>query len=195
LVHQTIHVDERLSLIEQRLQTYWGSKGRLKALYETLFEAIRLEKLKPVVNRLYQAEDLYENYVKSLYEIDHAYRHFMHHFTRLDAKEILEEIASHLTNWYENEYLRRISEEMNFRLEDGYVSKLMPQRRFFAQEIRPILEKEQTRVFVIISDALRYEAAYELHELLKERENGKTSINPMAASYPTYTQLGMEIGR
>jgi len=191
LVHQTIHVDERLSLIEQRLQTFWGSKGRLKALYETLFEAIRLEKLKPVVNRLYQAEDLYENYVKSLYEIDHAYRHFMHHFTRLDAKEILEEIASHLTNWYENEYLRRISEEMNFRLEDGYVSKLMPQRRFFAQKVRPILEKEQTRVFIIISDALRYEAAYELYEQLKERENGKSSIHPLAASYPTYTQLGM----
>jgi len=36
LVHQTIHVDERLSLIEQRLQTFWGSKGRLKALYETI---------------------------------------------------------------------------------------------------------------------------------------------------------------
>src|SRR5699024_4827569 len=55
----------------------------------------------------------------------------------------------------------------------------------------PILEKEQTRVFVIISDALRYEAAYELYERLKERENGKSSINPMVASYPTYTQLGM----
>ncbi|MEC1159002.1 BREX-1 system phosphatase PglZ type A [Cytobacillus horneckiae] len=191
LVHQTIHVDERLSLIGQRLKTYWGSKGRLKALFETLFEAIRLEKLKPVVNRLHQPEDLYESYATYLYEIDHAYRHFMHNFTNLDAKEMLEEIASHLTNWYENEYLRRTSEEMNFRMEDGYVSKLMPQRTFFSKMILPILEKEQTRVFVIISDALRYEAAYELHEQLKERENGKSSINSMAASYPTYTQLGM----
>lgn len=191
LIHQTIHVDERLSLIEQRLHTYWGSKGKLKALYETLFEAIRIEKLRPVVNRIHQHEDFYESYTKYLYEIDHAYRHFMHHFTRLDAKEMLEGIANYLTNWYENEYLRRISEEMNFRIQDGYVSKLMPQRTFFSKVIHPILEKEQTRVFVIISDAFRYEAAYELYEKLKERENGKSSINPMVASYPTYTQLGM----
>ncbi|GGA69563.1 BREX-1 system phosphatase PglZ type A [Ornithinibacillus halotolerans] len=191
LIHQTIHVDERLSLIEERLQTYWGSKGKLKALYETLFEAIRIEKLRPVVNRIQQHEDFYENYTKYLYEIDHAYRHFMHHFTRLDAKEMLEVIANYLTNWYENEYLRRISEEMNFRIQDGYVSKLMPQRTFFSKVILPILEKEQTRIFVIISDALRYEAAYELYEKLKERENGKSSIIPMVASYPTYTQLGM----
>src|SRR5699024_11277340 len=67
----------------------------------------------------------------------------------------------------------------------------MPQRRFFAQNIRPILEKEQTRVFVIISDALRYEAAHELHTQLEERENGTSTIQPMTASYPTYTQLGM----
>ncbi|MCA1026593.1 BREX-1 system phosphatase PglZ type A [Cytobacillus kochii] len=191
LIHQTIHVDERLSLIEQRLHTYWGSKGKLKTLYETLFDVIRIEKLRPVVNRIHQHEDFYENYTKHLYEIDYAYRHFMHHYTRLDAKEMLEEIANYLTNWYENEYLRRISEEMNFRLQDGYVSKLMPQRTFFSKLIHPILEKEQTRVFVIISDALRYEAAYELYEKLKERENGKSSINPMVASYPTYTQLGM----
>ncbi len=191
LIHQTIHADERLSLIEERLQTYWGSKGKLKDLYETLFEAIRIEKLRPVVNRIHQHEDFYENYTEYLYEIDNAYRRFMHHFTRLDAKEMIEEIANYLTNWYENEYLRRISEEMNFRLQDGYVSKLMPQRTFFSKVILPILEREQTRIFVIISDALRYEAAYELYGKLKERENGKSSINPMVASYPTYTQLGM----
>lgn len=104
---------------------------------------------------------------------------------------MLEEIASRLTNWYENDYLRRISEVMNFKLEEAYVSELMPQRMFFEQIICPILEKEQTRVFVIISDALRYEAAYELHNQLAERENGKSDIQPMAASYPSYTQLGM----
>jgi len=191
LTHQTIHMDERLSLIEQRLHKYWGAKGKINSLYNTLFEAIRIEKLKSVINRVHLQEDFYESYTKSLYEVDQAYRNFMYHFTRLTAKEMLEDIASRLTNWYENEYLRRLSEEMNFRLEEGYVSKLMPQRTFFSKMILPILEKEQTRVFVIISDALRFEAAYELHEKLKERENGKSSINPMVASYPTYTQLGM----
>ncbi|UCZ53203.1 BREX-1 system phosphatase PglZ type A [Bacillus shivajii] len=191
LYHQTINVDERLALIDQRSRTHWGSKGKLKALYETLYEAVRMEKLKAVVNRLYQETDYYESYAKHMFEVDQAYRHFMYHFTHLDTKDRLEEIASRLTNWYENEYLRRIAEEMNFKLEDGYVSKLMPQRTFFEKKIRPILEKENTRVFVIISDALRFEAGYELHEHLTERENGTSNIVPMAASFPTYTQLGM----
>ncbi|MFB4169024.1 BREX-1 system phosphatase PglZ type A [Virgibacillus sp. JSM 102003] len=191
LYHQTINVDDRLSLIDQRLRTHWGSKGKLKALHETLYEAVRMEKLKAVVNRMQQETDYYGSYAKHLYEIDQAYRHFMYHFTHLDTKDRLEEIAIRLTNWYENEYLRRIADEMNFKIEDGYVSKLMPQRTFFAKKISPILEKENTRVFVIISDALRYEAGYELHEQLSERENGTSTIEPMAASYPTYTQLGM----
>ena len=190
-LHQTIHVSERLSLIEQRLQTHWGSKGQLNAIYNTLYQAIRLEQLKLTIKRMYQEDDLYESYAAYVFEVDQAYRHFMYDFTKLESKEMLEEIASRLTNWYENKFLRRISEEINYKLADGYLSTLMPQRRFFAQYIRPILEKEQTRVFVIISDALRYEAAHELHTQLEERENGTSTIQPMAASYPTYTQLGM----
>src|SRR5690625_229066 len=191
LLHQTIHVSDRLSLIEQRLQTHWGSKGQLNAIYNTLFQAIRLEQLKLTIIRMYKEDDLYESYAAYVFEVDQAYRHFMYDFTKLESKEMLEEIASRLTNWYENKFLRHISEEINYKLTEGYISTLMPQRRFFAQNIRPILEKEQTRVFVIISDALRYEAAHELHTQLEERENGTSTIQPMTASYPTYTQLGM----
>lgn len=190
-LHQIIHVSERLSLIEQRLQTHWGSKGQLNAIYNTLFQAIRLEQLKLTIIRMYKEDDLYESYAAYVFEVDQAYRHFMYNFTKLESKEMLEEIASRLTNWYENKFLRHISEEINYKLTEGYISTLMPQRRFFAQNVRPILEKEQTRVFVIISDALRYEAAHELHTQLEERENGTSTIQPMAASYPTYTQLGM----
>ncbi|WP_100332649.1 BREX-1 system phosphatase PglZ type A [Bacillus xiapuensis] len=191
LLHQTIHVSNRLSLIEQRLPTHWGSKGQLNAVYNTLYQAIRLEQLKLTIKRMYQEDDLYESYAAYVFEVDQAYRHFMYDFTKLESKEMLEEIASRLTNWYENKFLRHISEEINYKLTEGYISTLMQQRRFFAQHIRPILEKEQTRVFVIISDALRYEAAHELHTQLEERENGTSTIQPMAASYPTYTQLGM----
>lgn len=191
LLHQTIQGDERLSLVTQRLHTHWGSKGKLRALYETLYEAIRLEELKNAVPRIHQVNDLYGSYAESFYEIDQAYRHFMNHFTRLDSKDMLEEIANRLTNWYENEYLGRLSGEMNFKLEDGYVSKIMQQRTFFSKKIQPILDKEQTRLFVIISDALRYEAGYELHDHLTKRENGSSSLQPMASSFPTYTQLGM----
>src|SRR5699024_1984705 len=157
LLHQTIHVSNRLSLIEQRLQTNWGLKGQLNAIYNTLYQAIRLEQFKLTFKRMYQEDDLYESYAADVFEVNQAYRQFMYDFTKLESKERIDDIES----------------------------------RLIAQNIRTILEKEQTRVFVIISDALRYEAAHELHTQLEERENGTSTIQPMTASYPTYTQLGM----
>lgn len=189
--HKTIDGNARLSLIKRRLQMHWGSKGRIKDLYETLYKAIQIETLKPSINRLYQEDDFYESYTNDVFKIDQTYRHFIYYYSTLESKDMLEEIANQLTNWYENEFLRRISEETNFRLEEGYVSKLMPQKAFFNKIIHPILDKEQTRVFVIISDALRYEAAHELHKQLLEHENGTSTLEAMAGSYPTYTQLGM----
>jgi len=191
LTHQTIDKDKRMALIEQRLTMYWGSKGKLKALYLTLLKAVQLHDLKQMMNRPTHQDDLYERYATDLYQVDQVYRHFIYHYSILDTKEMFEDIADRFTNWYEHEYLRQLSEETNASLEEGDTPNIMPQRLFFKKTIQPILDKEQTRVFVIISDALRYEAAYELHEHLKGRENGKSEIQPMAASYPTYTQLGM----
>src|SRR5699024_11461159 len=122
------------------LQMHWGSKGKLKDLYETLYKAIQIETLKPSINRLYQEDDFYENYTNDVFKIDQTYRHFIYNYSKLESKDMLEEIANRLTNWYENEFLRRISEETNFRLEDGYISKLTPQKTFFNKMIRPILE-------------------------------------------------------
>ena len=149
LLHQTIHVSERLSLIEQRLQTHWGSKGQLNAIYNTLYQAIRLEQLKLTIKRMYQEDDLYESYAAYVFEVDQAYRHFMYDFTKLESKEMLEEITSRLTNWYENKFLRHISEEINYKLADGYLSTLMPQQ-IFAQYIRPILEKKNKQGYLLL---------------------------------------------
>ncbi|MGY4691004.1 BREX-1 system phosphatase PglZ type A [Salibacterium sp. K-3] len=191
LMHQTINTDNRLEIIAKRLKTYWGSQGKIQDIFNTLYEAVRMEKQKNLIHRVSQENDFYKEYAEHLYSIDQTYRHFMHFFSRLDEKEMLEDIAGRMTNWYENDYLFRLAQQTNDVMENDYVSKLLPQRLFFKKTIQPILEKEATRVFVIISDALRYEAGYELHEQLAQRENGTSSIQAMAASYPTYTQLGM----
>src|SRR5699024_8685049 len=66
--HKTINGNARLTLIKQRLQMHWGSKGKLKDLYETLYKAIEIETLKPSINRLYQEDDFYENYTNDVFK-------------------------------------------------------------------------------------------------------------------------------
>ena len=191
LKHHTIAPEKRLALIEKRLELPWALKHKINQSYQTLYHAIKLESFKNETKKIRYNDDLYSKYGESVYQIDQSYRHFMYHYTNLEANSRLQETAEHVTNWYENEYLDELADLANERTEEGRKTKVMQQRAFFSKTISPILKREPTRVFVIISDALRYEAAHELNDKLSERENGKSQIQPMAANYPTYTQVGM----
>lgn len=191
LQHKTIDLEAWKERISYRLSTYWGRELKLAGLYRTLLEAVRLTDYKEFLTKYDTREELYGQYAARLHSVDQAYRHFMQAYTRLEQRDFLEPIAEVLTNWYENVYLRKISDETNYILANEQSSKIPLQSGFFKRTIQPILEKESTRVFVIISDALRYEVGFELCERLNGRINGEASISPMLASLPTYTQLGM----
>lgn len=191
LQHKTVDLDTWKERISDRLSTHWGQKSGLAGLYRTLLEAVRLTDYKSYLTQYDTREELYGQYAVRLHSIDQAYRLFMQAYTELDQREIIEPIAEILTNWYENVYLRKIAEETNYILVKEQRSKIPLQSGFFKRTIQPILDKESTRVFVIISDALRYEVGFELCDRLNHRVIGEASISPMLASLPTYTQLGM----
>jgi uncharacterized protein (TIGR02687 family) len=56
--------------------------------------------------------------------------------------------------------------------------------------VQPFVAKEQ-KVFVIISDALRYEAAKDFAERLRAANRWTAEVDALFGSLPTYTQLGM----
>jgi uncharacterized protein (TIGR02687 family) len=64
------------------------------------------------------------------------------------------------------------------------------QQRFFKQHVYPFTSKKQ-RLFVIISDALRYENGAELSKRLQSENRYESKIEAMVSSLPSYTQLGM----
>ena len=64
------------------------------------------------------------------------------------------------------------------------------QQDFYVNYVKPHEDKDE-RVFVIISDGLRYEAAKELEEELNTERRGSTKITPMFGVLPSYTGLGM----
>jgi uncharacterized protein (TIGR02687 family) len=191
LQHKTTDLVAWKDRISFRLSTYWGRKSKIAGLYRTLFEAVRLTDYKTYLSQYDTRQELYDQYATNLHVIDQTYRRFMHFYTGLEQRELVEPLAEVLTNWYENIYLRKLADETNFVLSNDQHSKIPMQKGFFKKTIQPILEKDTTRVFVIISDALRYEVGHELSERLNGRINGEASVSPMLASLPTYTQLGM----
>lgn len=192
LLHQTSNFDTWKEILNKRLKMHWAKRNeRIRSLLNVMIDAVDLTKYKMYLKQYDTREPLYVQYTSELYLIDQAYRRFMTGFMQLENKEMLEELAEQLTNWYENKYLLKIAQETNYLLETEEIGKLPKQAKFYKDVLQPILEKESTRVFVIISDAVRYEVGSELTSQLNLRSNGVASISPLVANLPTYTQLGM----
>ncbi|WP_026834102.1 BREX-1 system phosphatase PglZ type A [Exiguobacterium undae] len=192
LLHQTSNFDAWKEILNKRLKMHWAKRNeRVQCMLNVLIDAVDLTKYKMFLKQYDTREPLYMQYTSKLYLIDQAYRRFMTGFLQLENKELLEKLAEQLTNWYENKFLLKISQETNYLLETEEEGKLSKQNKFYKEVLQPILEKESTRVFVIISDAVRYEVGAELVSRLNTRSNGVASISPLVSNMPTYTQLGM----
>ncbi|MEZ5055510.1 MAG: PglZ domain-containing protein [Saprospiraceae bacterium] len=64
------------------------------------------------------------------------------------------------------------------------------QNEIFQNHIKPFIDKSQ-RLFVVISDALRYENGWELCQQLQGEKRYEADIEYMITGLPSYTQLGM----
>lgn len=192
LLHQTSNLEAWKDILQNRLKMHWANRNeRIRELLNVLVHAVDLTMHKTLLKQYDTRIPLYVQYASQLHLIDQAYRRFINAYMQLDHREALDELAEKLTNWYENKYLSKIAEETNYTLEQEQLGELPKQAAFYKQYIEPIMQKESTRVFVIISDALRYEAGAELCERLDARANGSATISPLVANMPTYTQLGM----
>ncbi len=149
------------------------------------------------------AEELLEAYTSSHYRIDQAYRGFIEaaQIARSEGWDVLKELRAKIEDWYANRYLLPLSLEWNRHLDPAHENGLLAswhirdipgQQRFFAKYVKPVIaENKKRRVFVIISDALRYEAAEELCRHLGTQYRYKAELSPMLGVLPSYTALGM----
>ena len=76
--------------------------------------------------------------------------------------------------------------------DEWQIDKVPNQHQFYQRHVRPRLEEgENRRVFVIISDAFRYEAAQELTAELNGKYRFEADLSSQLGVLPSYTALGM----
>lgn len=130
-------------------------------------------------------------YAEKLYQIDTFYRKFNETYSKSTKNDNYINLVEHVENIYTMEYCDRLAEKWcnsisDIRWDEGNIAL---QQDFYQTSLQP-LDSKKDRVFVIISDAMRYEASAELANEL--RKSGATvSIDPMISTVPSYTQLGM----
>ena len=64
------------------------------------------------------------------------------------------------------------------------------QKDFYKKFVQPTLDKNG-KIYVIISDALRYEIAHEFVGMMRQEDMFEAKISPIISMLPSYTQLGM----
>ncbi|MDO4746802.1 MAG: BREX-1 system phosphatase PglZ type A [Candidatus Saccharibacteria bacterium] len=130
-------------------------------------------------------------YTDKLYEIDTFYRKFNQAYQESTKSDDYLGLIEHIENTYVMEYCDRLAEKWCNSISgiewDSGDTKL--QQNFYDDNLRP-LDAKKDRVFVIISDAMRYEVASELATKLR-KSGADISLDSMIGVIPSYTQLGM----
>ena len=166
--------------------------------YEALFYALQLLEMEKKIGKTIKGEsafELVESYTKEYFNMDQFYRKFYLYYDRIDNKEPLfllaERVENTYTNWYLNElsvkWSAAVEEEL---IEDYPLAGIRQQKDFYRNHVLPFVRNDE-RVFVIVSDALRYEAGEELISLINKEIRGIAEIGFMQGVVPSTTKFGM----
>jgi len=144
---------------------------------------------------------MFHAYTSELYRFDQLYRLFHEAADTVEMAgwDVLKTVQTFVESCYSDWYLDQLSISWGSFMqgEDGLLNHwsldgVLKQQNFFANHIQPILRtKSKARVFVIISDALRYEVGEELTRTINTQSRFKARLKSQLGVLPSYTALGM----
>ncbi|RYD29512.1 MAG: BREX-1 system phosphatase PglZ type A, partial [Verrucomicrobiaceae bacterium] len=185
--------DSLRTVIQGRRTSFWHKTH--EAGYAALEHAVELRELLAAAElSMDSLESGIARYTARWWRIDMAYRLCIHHLRRYHQVPLMERISQWVEKTYVNNFLLPLSDRWSDWIRPlerwGSREGIPSQRRFFETWVRPFLAKGQ-KVFVIVSDALRYEAAADFAQRMRLANRWTAEVEPMLASLPSYTQLGM----
>lgn len=203
-------MDSVLALITKRRDGHWANKllanndnnRALSASYDALEAAIEFLTLKEKHQNGFSFKDAatgFTDYQVELFRFDQSYRHFHRATDSVEPMgwKILHDLKQRIEECYSGWFMPQLSSAWATVLEGetGLLSSwklpsVSNQYDFFAKKVQPLLASNK-RVFVIISDALRYEVAEELSSEINRKNRFKATLSTMLGVLPSYTTLGM----
>lgn len=181
--------------IGERRRSYWWP--RYEQAYGALTAAISLLRLKSEYEGRFQetsARLMVAVYVKEYSRFDRLYRDF--HTARSQvASDFLHQVSERVEDLYTNWFLRKLMDRWTTIVETELAGRWriddVPSQRQFFEDMVLRTAGDRNKVFVLISDGLRYEVAAELAEKLEKETFSKPELGYMLGSLPSYTKLGM----
>lgn len=184
------------SVIDKRKSSFWYND--YSVFYDALARSLDIfTNLKRFRAEMNSPEEGFRNYSTDWYQIDQAYRNFMHSIRHMPASALADSFVAmqqRIETEYINAYLIPLNEKWTAEAVklfvagwNSYKSWCEVQNNFFMNYVK----NQKRRIVVVISDAMRYEIGDELKTRINMKNRYSAEIKPMLSSVPSYTQLGM----
>lgn len=197
-----IKADEILRAVENRRTSAWY--GLTADYFDCLHYTAKMKEfhLAHIEGfHIVEPRSLWKLYTNECFKMDSYYRHYHFAFgkTLKAANPLLDDLlkksADVVEGLYHQWYLKGLTAAWTSAIADdlktlGYVSEISKQREFYRKYVFPTVSKDK-RVFVVISDALRYDVAAELTERLSQSTKGKAALESLQTVFPGVTQFGV----
>ncbi len=193
ICEEAISNDKLNQLVKQRENKYWYldfedfytclANGMQMITVIRKFEKAKIETFADGIN----------TYVQQLFKIDYYYRKYIYHYRKAKQNRVLQQLTDKVEKVYCNDWLLNYGNEWQRIIDDTekwYSPMKVAQHRFFTDHVKPVIAKGQ-RLFVIISDGLRYECGWDYLQKIQGEKRFEGELEYMVTTLPSYTQFGM----
>lgn len=201
IAEDVVKVDEILSVTETRRTLKWYKRNR--TYFEGLYYAAKIQQFYLEHQNFHAAEylPLWKSYQTEYYVMDTYYRKFHTAFASSEGKSSTSldnefiGVAEYIEKIYKNEYLSKLLGKWTSLVKDdlessGELKGVKYQKDFYNNMVRTSI-KNGGKIFVIVSDALRYEVAAELKDFLVRETKGQAELSCQQSVLPSVTKFGM----
>lgn len=194
-----INVDTITSVVQKRRTLLWYDL--VQNFYEGIQQVANMQEF--FLNHsagfhTVEAHKVWSEYTSDYYKMDTYYRLFHLSFAKsLNSSnplldDLFKHVADNVEGLYANWFLGELDQNWATAAADnlaqyGRVMEVPQQRDFYRSRIK----NADNRVFVIISDAMRYEIAVSLADDLRRETQANVKMDSCAGIFPTVTKFGM----
>lgn len=194
-----INVDTITSVVQKRRTLLWYDL--VQNFYEGIQQVANMQEF--FLNHsagfhTVEAHKVWKEYTSDYYRMDTYYRLFHLSFAKsLNSSnplldDLFKHVADNVEGLYANWFLGELGQNWATAAADnlaqyGRVMEVPQQRDFYRSRIK----NADNRVFVIISDAMRYEIAVSLADDLRRETQANVKMDSCAGIFPTVTKFGM----
>lgn len=196
---QIIQVDVIKQIAEKRRTMAWYSS--VDCYYEGLLQVANMQAFFAEHSagfHMAEPKSIWNAYTTDFYRMDTYYRRFHLCFQRslrqshpeLDDlfKQVVDKVEGLYTHWFLGQLAQNWSNVCAEALENhGCIPEIPQQVNFYRDKVRG----SDSRIFVIVSDAFRYEVAATLAEELQREMQCKVTLGNQEGLFPTATKYGM----